>query len=138
MHTVLIYNPILSHKGSKSTKIVQLPKITQNQKIFSVFFVQFYSFLFFFKNLNHSFPSPTPKSHNIRIVGKGASRIQRKQNINGCKKGWNNITKSSTDCTQIIPLLVDAKRGLRSINHSLFFKMSPSYSDAIRAQRGLS
>jgi len=34
MHNIFVYNLILSHKGSKSMKIVRLPKIAQKYKFF--------------------------------------------------------------------------------------------------------
>jgi len=54
------------------------------------------------------------------------------------KNGWDDIAKSSTDYTWTIPLLVDAKRGLRNINHSSFFKMPASHSDTVGARSSLS
>ena len=56
MYKILIYNIILHHKGSKSIKTVQLPKITL--------------FCLFFKNLKHSFPSPMLKIIQCPHYGK--------------------------------------------------------------------
>jgi len=62
-----MYNPILNHKGLKSIKIVQLSQKLKKRKSF-----------FLKEKLKHNFPSPTPTSHSIHIMGKGSIK-QMKQ-----------------------------------------------------------
>jgi len=61
--------------------------------------------------------------------------VGKERKRNNYKKGVEQYDQ--VGCTQVMPLLVDAKRGLWS-SHSILFNMSSSHLDAVRAQRSLS